>query len=214
MILLAAFLTWLIVLTYPIWAMAMYRALKANNKAKFYKFSIVLIILILIPGFYWKVLPGTSLFWGPIERVQDRSYNQELTGLDFEYGEKVYQSETERSFHGDGYSIWIYKLDPNAAEYFKNPNSTFYTHHPDTEFRQEWRSEYWKKTPLKEKDKMFFQFAESSLSELDFELIDVLVEEGNYYAYEYKMHSYGIGNIDFFIICPERRLMVKINHNT
>ena len=142
MILLLMLLTFIIVLTYPIWALKMYRALKAKNKPKFYKFSIILIVLILIPGFYWKLLPGSNIFWNPIEKAEERNYNIELTGFEFNDGELIYEYETERAFNGDGYSIWIYKIDDKTADYFKNPKEEFFTEHPRTELRSHWEPEF------------------------------------------------------------------------
>ncbi len=207
-------LTFIIVLTYPIWALKMYRALRAKNKPKFYKFSIILIVLILIPGFYWKLLPGSNLFWNPIEKAEERNYNVELTGFEFNDGELIYEYETERAFNGDGYSIWIYKIDDQTVEYFKNPKEEFFTKHPSTELRSQWETEFWKKTPFDKQEKKFLDFAHTTLEKLEFELEDLLYEKGNYYAYKYYMHSYGIGNIDFYIICPNRKIIVQINHNT
>ena len=214
MILLLMLLTFIIVLTYPIWALKMYRALRSKNKPKFYKFSVILIVLILIPGFYWKLLPGSNLFWNPIEKSEERNYNVELTGFEFNDGELIYEYETERAFNGDGYSIWIYKIDDQTAKYFENPKAEFFTKYPSAELRSHWETEYWKKTPFDKQEKKFLDFAYSTLDELEFELEDLLYEKGNYYAYKYYMHRYGIGNIDFYIICPNRKLIVQINHNT
>ena len=214
MILLILFLTLIIVLIYPVLAWKMFKALKAKNKPKFYRLSVILLILILIPGFYFKIFPGSNLFWNPIEKAEERNYNVELTGFEFNDGELIYEYETERAFNGDGYSIWIYKIDDQTAEYFKNPKAEFFTKYPSAELRSHWETELWKKTPFDKQEKKFLNFAHSNLEELEFELEDLLYEKGNYYAYKYYMHSYGIGNIDFYIICPNRKLIVQINNNT
>jgi hypothetical protein len=214
MILIFLFLTLIIVLFYPIVGFKMFKSLKKKNKPKFYRLSIILLILILIPCFFWKLLPGSDFFWQPIENAQEKNYNLELTGFEYNDGDLIYEYETERAFNGDGYSIWIYKIDEKTAEYFKNPNEEFFTKYPKTDFRNDWESEFWKRTPFDQKEQKFLDFAHSTLDELDFELEDLLNENGNYYAYEYYMHSFGIGNIDFYIICPNRKLIVKINSNT
>lgn len=85
-------------------------------------------------------------------------------------------------------------------------------------FRYHWQAEFWKKTPFKKSEQKFLDFAHSSLDTLDFELEDLLNEKGNYYGYEYYIHNFGerelVADIDFYIICPNRKIMVKINHNT
>ncbi len=219
MILIILFVTVLIIISYPIVGYKIYKAFRKNDKLKLYKLTTFLIILILVPGFFWKILPGSDFFWGPVEKVQERNYNEELTGFKFNDGEKIYEYETERAFNGDGYSIWVYKIDNSTANYFKKPNREFFIKYPKTELRNHWKSELWKKTPFDKKEQKFLDFAHTELDKLDFELEDLLSEEGNYYSYEYLTHDFNngtifIGNIDFYIICPERKIIVKINHNT
>lgn len=197
----------------------MFKAFRNKNKPKFYRLSIILLILILIPGVFWRIIPGSDLVWRPIEKVQEKTYNKELTGFEFNFGESIYKYESQRDFNGDGYSIWIYKIDDQTVEYFKNPKEEFFNQYPQTELRSHWQSEFWKSTPFNKEEQKFFDFAHSELNELEFELEDLLNEKGNYYAYEYYIHDFGedrvyVGNIDFYILCPNRKLIVKINHNT
>ncbi len=182
-------------------------------------YLVILLALIILPGFYFRLIPGSDLLWKPIDRIQERKYNQELTGFEFNDGKLIYKYESERAFNGDGYSIWIYKIDDKTSEYFKSPPDQFFTQHPSTKIRSHWKPEFWKRTPFDKKEQKFLNFAHCSLDELDFELEDLLNENGNYYSYEYYMHNFSegtayVGNIDFYIICPKRKLMVRINHNT
>lgn len=219
MILLFLFLTLIIIILYPIIGFKMFKAIRNKNKPKFYRLSAILLILILLPGFYWRILPGSDLFWKPIEKAQEKNYNLELTGFEFNDGDLIYEYETERVFNGDGYSIWIYKIDDQTADYFKNPKDEFFNEHPKTELRSHWQSEFWKRTPFDKEEQKFLDFAHSELDGLAFKLEDLLYENGNYYAYEYYVQNLGklkfiTGNIDFYILCPNRKLIVKINHNT
>lgn len=219
MILIILFLTLIILISYPIIGFKMIKAFRKKNKRKLYRLSILLLVLIMLPGFFWRILPGSDLFWQPIEKVQEKNYNKELTGFEFNTGKLIYEYETERFFNGDGYSIWIYELDEKTTDYFKNPSTNFFKEYPTTDLRNHWQSEFWKKTPFDKKEQRFLDFANTSLDELDFELENLLNENGNYYAYEYFSHNYDkdisvVGNIDFYIICPNRKIMVKINHNT
>ncbi|WP_425077844.1 hypothetical protein [Psychroserpens sp. S379A] len=195
-----------------------FKAIRRKDKRKAYQLSLLLTLLILIPGFYLRILPGSNFFWKPIELAKEKNYNVELTGFEFNDGDLIYVYESERFFNGDGYSIWIYKIDEQTAEYFKNPNEEFFSKHPQTELRSHWIPEFWKKTPFDKKEQKFLDFAHSTLDELDFELEDLLNEKGNYYAYEYFIHDFTksevVANIDFYIICPNRKFIVKINHNT
>jgi hypothetical protein len=196
----------------------MYKAIRNKDKRKLYRLSGILLILILIPGFFWKILPGSDLVWRPIEKIQEKNYNVELTGFEFNFGDSIYEYESKRDFNGDGYSIWIYEIDDKTANYFKNPDVEFLNDYPNSEFRDDWKTEFWKKTPFDKTEQEYLDFAHKSLDEFDFELDDLLNESGNYYAYEYYLHDFGklkfVGNIDFYIICPLRKIIVKINHNT
>ncbi len=219
MILIILFATLVLIISYSIIGYKIYKAFRKNDKRKLYTLTTFLIILILVPGFFLKILSSSDFFLEPVEIVQEKNYNQQLTGFNFNDGEKIYEFETERSFNGDGYSIWIYKIDDSTANYFKNPNSEFFVKYPKTEFKNHWKSELWKKTPFDKKEQEFLDFAYTKLDKLDFELEDLLNEEGNYYSYEYFMHDFNdgtvlIGDIEFYIICPERKIIVKINHNT
>ena len=219
MILLFLFLTLIILILYPIIGFKIYKSIRNKDKRKLYRLSAILLILIIIPGFFLRILPGSDLVWRPIEKVQEKSYNTELTGFEFNFGESIYKYESNRDFNGDGYSIWIYEIDDKTANYFKKPNADFFTNYPNSDFRNKWETEYWKKTPFDKEEQKFLDFAHSELDELEFELEDLLNEKGNYYAYEYYMHDFSdetvyVGNIDFYIICPNRKLIVKINHNT
>lgn len=219
MLLLILILILCLLISYPIIGYRIFKAIRRKNKRKATLLSALLIILILVPGFYLRILPGSDIFWKPVEKVQEKNYNEELTGFEFNDGQLIYEYESERFFNGDGYSIWIYELDEKTSKYFKNPNTNFFTEYPSTEIRNHWQTEFWKKTPFNESEQKFLDFAHSSLDELDFELEDLLEEKGNYYSYKYYLHNYDkdksiVGNIDFYIICPDRKLIVKINHNT
>ena len=197
----------------------MFKAFLIKDKRKLYLLSGFLLIIILIPGVFWRILPGADFIWLPIDKIQEKSYNLEITGFEFNNGETFYEYESERAFNGDGYSIWIYEIDQITANYFKNPNDIFFKKHPRSELRSHWKTEFWKRTPFDKKEQQFLDFAHISLDKLDFELTDLLNEHGNYYAYEHYTHHFSdesvyIGNIDFYIICPNRRIIVKINHNT
>ncbi|MFT5777286.1 MAG: hypothetical protein ACI837_000217 [Crocinitomicaceae bacterium] len=218
MILFVLFLTLICLISYPIFGYKIVMALINNEKKEVRRLLIMLSVFILLPGFYWRALPGSNLLWAPIDRIYDIKHNVKLTGFGFDDGDLLYEYQSERSFHGDGYSIWIQQLDQRSISYFQKPDSTFFKNYPSDELRKGWQIEQWKKTPLDSSENQFFDFAHTSLPSLDFELEDLLNEQGNYYAYYFHLHKFNesniILNIDFHIICPKRKLLVHINHNT
>lgn len=219
MLLIILILVLLVLSPYFIIGYETFKAFRRKEKGKAYKLLILLLVLILVPGFYLRILPGSHFFWKPIEKAEERNYNLELTGFEFNNEDLIYKYESERFFNGDGYSICIYKIDDATAKYFKMPNDEFFIKYPKTSLRNHWKSVFWKSTPFNPNEQKFLDFAHSPLKELDYELEDLLNEEGNYYGYQYYLHNYNkdkstIGNIDFYIISPSRKLIVKINHNT
>ncbi len=219
MILTFLLLSLVFLISYPIIGFKVIKAFREKDKRKLHRNSALLLILFLVSGFYWRLLPGSDFVWIPIEKIREKNYNFETTGYKFNKGKSIYISESVRAFNGDGYSIWIYEIDNSTASYFKNPNDAFFSKHPRTELRSHWESEFWKKTPFDQAEQMFLDFAYSSLDDLEFELDDILNEEGNYYGYEYFMHDFNdstayVGDIDFYVICPKRKIIVIINHNT
>ncbi|OUS19110.1 hypothetical protein A9Q93_02750 [Nonlabens dokdonensis] len=211
--------TLVIFILYPIVAYRIYKSIRAKEKKRSYRLTFLMLFLLVLPNILWRTLPGSDIIWYPVDWVMIRNYNYELTGLKFSNGESVYKNESERAFNGDGYSINIYKLDDEVAQYFMSPNEDFFNNYPKRGIRDDWQITHWKKTPHNQSEKGFVGFAYSQLYDLNFELEDLLIEEGNYYAYKHDMYDvfdpdYYRGNIDFYIICPKRKIIVKINHNT
>lgn len=199
-------------------AYQIFRATRKRNRKNIIVFSSIFLALILIPGYYFKLLPGSDFLWKPIDERKEKKYNHEITGLEFNLENPIYEYETERDFNGDGYSIWIFKLDDISANYFLYPDDDFFSKFPNVKIRNHWESEFWKSTPILENENSFFSFANHQVEGMKFSLKELINEEGNYYAYQYYIHNYSgdirIGNIDFYIICPKRKLFIHINHNT
>lgn len=212
------FLLFLVSIPFLILAYGIVRGIRKKNKKHVIVLSSVLLALILIPGYFLRILPGSNFLWKPYDRYQERQHNFQLTGFEFNEGISIYKYETERAFNGDGYSIWINKINDETVEYFKNPSTDFFKQYPSKSIRSDWQHEVWKRTPFNKEEKKFLDFAHHSLTELEFELEDLLNENGNYYSYQYKMLEPSDGksmvwNIDFQIICPKRKMIVTINHN-
>lgn len=208
-----------LLIAYPIIGYQLIKAFLNENKSKRNILFRWLIVTILVPGVFWRFLPGSNLIWTPIDNIYKKADNLELTGHKFIEGKKIYDHNTPRDFHGDGYSISIFEIDVNTAEYFKNPDETFFKKHPYRPFRKDWEYESWKKTPFESKEQTFLDFAYHDIENLNFTLNDLLNEKGNYYGYQYYLMKLSenrshVMNIDFFIICPIRKIIVRINRNT
>jgi hypothetical protein len=162
-----------------------------------------------------------------------------LVGRPFLLGSPVFAFDSERAFNGDGYSIYRYNLPASIAEGLQRPPETFFTTLPKKpSYRSEWKTKYWRRTPVDQSEQEFVQFAapmgnfpngmrsepgfvelgDAARREAEF-LQQLLREEDNYYAYFYFMAGpwNGItwpGDIDFFVLSPRRRVLYVINNNT
>ncbi len=172
-------------------------------------FSIMFIYL----TYQTRMLPGS-------EAISNRLYVQELTGNQF-WVTASFKNTSERAFNGDGYSIYIYDISDDVANSFLTPSPDFFTEFPKSD-RDSWTKVTWRKSPIKESENKIVDFAIWSRSTLpesnklkENKLIrKILSEKGNYYAYAVSIQSYGVSNVDFYILSPKEKKLICINHNT
>lgn len=179
------------------------------------------LILFLFSGFFFSILPGSNIFWWPFNRINELTYTNSILGKPIHLGTPVYEFESNPTFNGDGFSYAEYKLSENNASYFKSPKDNFFTDYPKKGIRDDWQIRTWTTTPLKETDQNAFNFISVYDMYSDYKvdshynLEEILKEEGNIYSYRYYLHrDQHFGNIDFYIISPNKRLIILINHNT
>lgn len=161
-----------------------------------------------------RILPGSSVY-------HEREYTQTMTGHSFTFQKKLYNYDSPRSFHGDGYSITIYEIAPKDIDSIKEREIELINNYPKRgEYRQNWKVEKWKKAPMDSGDYQIMDFA---FSEYDpdedlkkwFSIIRKSLEsEEVYYGYLYKGDKDWPMNVDFYLIDKQKNRMVIINHNT
>ena len=195
-------------------------ALSWRRHRRFLFISLALTFLLYYAGgLAVSLVPGSTQY-------QHLRLTWMLLGRPFLLSSPVFSFDSERAFNGDGYSIYRYSLPLAVAESLERPPETFFTGLPKKpSYRSEWKTKYWRRTPVAQDEQEFVQFAsprgyfdDASRSEAEF-LQQLLREEDNYYAYFYFMAGplNGItwpGNIDFFVLSPRRRVLYVINHNT
>ena len=138
--------------------------------------------------------------------IQDRT--TELTGKQF-WSWKEFDYE-EISVRGEGYTLDIYKFNKETAEYFKNPDKEFLNNLP----RKELADIKWAKTPIKENESEILEFVTPTYGGWKGEIVDrqnfirqIANQPGAYYSYQKS------GSTNFYLIAPEKRLVILINHN-
>lgn len=217
MIVIAVLITLIFFIAIPVVAVRLFRSVKGKQKRLTRILIISLALLILLPGIFWRWIPGSDFLMTPYDNYFESRNNESLTGYAFSNGENIYSYDSSRDFNGDGYSIWIYELEPNAVKYFKKPDKQFFSSYPQKGIRSDWQVSNWKRTPMDSVDLEYLNFASHPLPSLNYELTDLINERGNYYAFRYNKVRFSestlLFNIDFYIICPTRGIMVDINHN-
>jgi len=138
-------------------------------------------------------------------------------------GHATYSYESSRSFQGDGYSVWVYKLPESIKVRFSTFDKLLAEEFPKLpEYRSNWNSMAWRQTPFTPDHKQYIDFSlstydsrdEPALDKLFDEITDLLSQPGSFYAFLYKSHGDYPGNIDMFIIDMKSERLIVINHNT
>ncbi|TGK82090.1 hypothetical protein EHQ24_12520 [Leptospira noumeaensis] len=165
-------------------------------------------------------------YFGLFFSFEPKDFTNDLTGLKFNTKE-VFAYHSERAWNGDGYSIQIFEISEETAQYFLTPKKDFFNEFPLLpEYQNHWTKVNWKKTPIQKNELLYLKFAldgsyniEATINrktEIPSKLVtSILNESNNYYAYFYNSHGDGwVGDIDLFIISPKRKMLIMINHNT
>ena len=148
-----------------------------------------------------QILPFSKNFY-----IKDRT--TELTGKKFWSWEEFDYEEI--SVRGEGYTLDIYKYNQETADYFKNPNKDFFQNFPP----EEYADIKWSKTPMNESEQEILKFATPFYGSWEGEIVDrqdfirkIANKPGSYYAYEDG------GSTNLYLIAPDKRLIILINHN-
>ncbi len=170
--------------------------------------------ILVFLGLLYGVLPGSSV-------CKDLLQTNRLTGHFFLLGKPICFYESERSFTGDGYSIYIYNISDSVAKSLMNPDNNFYLKYPKQPvYLQKWQTYNWHKTPTKIANEKFIEFAMAEnirnlcLSKAKKLLLQYLQEPGNFYSYFYYMHDNYPGNIKLFVLALKERKIIIVSHDT
>ena len=184
-----------------IWIVRLVRLYKKGKKKSFTIQVSILSVLLILLTWELQIFPLSKNFY-----IQDRT--TELTGKKF-WSWKEFDYE-EISVRGEGYTLDIYKFNEETAKYFKNPDKEFFNSLP----KKELTDIKWTKTPIKENESEILEFVTPTYGGWKGEIVDrqnfirqIANQPGAYYSYQ---HS---GSTNFYLIAPEKRLVILINHN-
>jgi hypothetical protein len=179
----------------------LFRLYKKGKKKSFAIQASILSAILIFLTWELQIFPLSKNFY-----IQERTTG--LTGKKF-WSWKEFDYE-EIGVRGEGYSLNIYKFNEQTAEYFKNPSNEFFDSLPTNEFA----TIKWTRTPVKEDEQDILEFVTPVYGNWNGEIIEkqdfirqIANKSGSYYSY-----SAG-GSSDFYLISPDKRLVILINHN-
>jgi hypothetical protein len=191
-----------LVIGFLFWVYRIYK-LAVNGKRKAFLINTALLtVLSVFITWHLQVFPLSMNFY-------IKQLTTELTGRTF-WSWKEYAYD-EWGVRGEGYTLYIYKFNEVTAQYFTNPDTSFFSDFPPND-----KSEIkWKPTPVNGSTAFdALTFATPTYGGWEGEIVSrqdfirqIASTEGSYYAYRHKSST------DFYLIAPKQRLIILINHN-
>jgi len=184
-----------------IWIVRLFKLYRKGKRKSFAIQVSILTVLLILLTWELQVFPLSKNFY-----IQDRT--TELTGKKFWSWEEFDYEEI--SVRGEGYTLDIYKFSEETAEYFKNPDREFFDNLPTKELSDI----RWTRTPVKESEQRILEFVTPTYGGWKGEIIErqnyirqIANQSGSYYSYDDG------GSTNFYLIVPDKRLVILINHN-
>ena len=197
-----------ILIGFCVWIYRLFKLYNNGNRKSFWIQSSILAVITIILTWNLQILPFSKNF-----HIKEQT--ELLTGKKF-WSWKIYDYE-ELGVRGEGYTIDIFEFNDEMAEYFKNPDSNFFEKYPiELDYRKNWTRNTWKETPVIESELEYLEHSTPHYGGWKGEIVEQMKfvrklanKEGSFYAYNNR----GENNVDFFIICPNKKLIIMINHN-
>lgn len=146
------------------------------------------------------------------------SHNNYLEGI---YGGKtvlsdpIFTNDSERSFNGDGASIYVYDLPDEVKHRFIKPSEDFLSQYPiKPSYRSHWEAQTWRQAPYTESDQKYIDFGLWAAASQEGSLKNALNRTSTYYAYFHYDHGDNPGNIDLYVIDLLENKIYFVNLNT
>ncbi|WP_339710292.1 hypothetical protein [uncultured Kriegella sp.] len=184
-----------------VWIYRLFKLYKRGKTTSFWIQTSILGIILIFITWNLGIFPLSKNF-----QIKERT--ELLTGQTF-WSWKEFDYE-EIGVRGEGYTLDIYKFNEEYAQYFKNPDSTFFENYPPENMSEI----KWTPTPIKDNEIDILEFATPIYGGWKGEIVtkqdfirNVAKNKGAYYAYRKG------GGTDFFLISPKDRLVILINHN-
>ncbi|PQB05778.1 hypothetical protein [Aureitalea marina] len=184
-----------------VWVIRLFRLYKKGKKKSFAIQVSILTVLLVFITWELQIFPLSKNF-----HIKGRT--TELTGKKFWSWEEFNYEDI--SVRGEGYSLDIYKFNEETADYFRNPSHEFFDIYPKNELADI----KWTKTPVKEDEQRILEFVTPNYGGWEGEIVEqqkiirtIANQPGAYYSYQDEWST------NFYLIVPEKQLVILINHN-
>jgi hypothetical protein len=169
-------------------------------------------IQVAAPVVYFAVLAGITAFAN--SGASDR-YFRDIYDAEGKYPEPIFKYTPERSFNGDGASLYVFELPDQVRLRFEKQDSRLLTEFPRRpHYRSDWKVVSWKEGPFDTSLEKYLEFALFATSEHTKEIQEALSRKGTFYSFFHYDHGTSPGNIDFFIVDLIGGRVYEINVNT
>jgi hypothetical protein len=158
---------------------------------------------------------------------ENNSVKQGIFSLNYRIKKEIFKDDSERDFHGSGFSIIVDSVSDQDINYFTNAPKDFYKYYPKKSFHsEEFKVHTWEKTPIDPKDTSAINFA-LILSKNDSDsyvfknrnivlkylgiIKSKLKESDNLYCYTFRNHPNKLYGVDFYLIDLKGHLIYSVN---
>lgn len=207
-----------LVVAYVVW---MVKTRKRGRKRLFWGQTVAAVMAVAALVFLLDLTPASHWYF-------ERQRTLAWTGMAFSFGKTLYQYDTGRSFNGDGYSVKIVALPPEAARYFSAPPPVFFAEYPAIPGFQGGASGLqlvrWRNGPVRGDEERFVRFAlyeswgepqpDIRNKDLSKAVRHALSKSTSLYAYYWRYPGPQVNDIYFFLIDPEEQRLYILNNNT
>jgi hypothetical protein len=169
-------------------------------------------ILFGAPVAYFSALIGVTALTnlGASDRYFRDTYDAEGS-----FSDPIYKYESQRSFNGDGASLYVFDLPAQLRHRFEQKDSRLLTEYPKRpDYRSHWEVITWREAPFDTSLDKYLDFALYASSEHTKEIRHALSRSGTFYAFFHYDHGSSPGNVDFFIVDLLEGRVYEINVNT
>lgn len=177
----------------------------------------MLTALMLWGGLEIGLVPGAAIY-------HHLSITNRLFGTPFLLEAPSFSHHTERSFHGDGFSMTVYSLSEAQVRHLREAGPDLFKRPEEPDYRDTWQKVPWQRSPMKKDEARYLHFCKDWPGESNVkaeEIVDQIESAlaGTDCLYSYNYNENGeekpyLADVDFYFVDFKRRLLILLNHQS